>query len=61
MATFNFTGSTNNANIVLWSFSTTLEKRSDRDGVSVARGGLISAVNNLGVGVAAGDPFTVAG
>ena len=61
MATFNFTNSTNNANIVLWSFSTKLELRSDRDGVSVARGGLIEAVDNLGVGVAAGEPFTIAG
>lgn len=61
MATFNFTNSNNNANIVLWSFSTKLEKRSDRKGVTVARGGLIAAVNNLGVGVAAGEPFTIAG
>lgn len=61
MATLNFTSSTNNANVVLWSFGTKLEKHSDRDGTSVARGGLISAVNNLGVGVASGDPFTVLG
>jgi len=61
MATFNFTSSTNNANIVEWSFGTKLEKRSDRKGTSVVRGGLIAAVNNLGVGVAAGEPFTIAG
>jgi hypothetical protein len=61
MATFNFTSSTNNANVVLWSFGTKLEKHSDRDAVSTARGGLISAVNNLGTGVAAGEPFTILG
>lgn len=61
MATFNYTSSTNNANTVLWSFSTKLEKRSDRDGTSVVRGGLIAAVDNLGTGVAAGEPFTIAG
>lgn len=61
MATLNFTNSTNHANVVVWSFGTKLEKHSDRDGVTVARGGLISAVNNLGIGVASGDPFTVLG
>lgn len=61
MATFNATGSTNNANIVEWSFGTALELRSDRPGVTVARGGLVELIANLGVGVAAGDPFTIAG
>ena len=61
MATFNFASSTNNANVVLWSLCTKLELRSDRDGTSVARGGLIEAVNNLGVGVSAGEPFTILG
>lgn len=61
MATFNATASSNNANVVLWSLGTKLEKRSDRKGTSVVRGGLIAAVNNLGVGVAAGEPFTILG
>lgn len=61
MATFNFTSSTNNANVVLWSLCTKLEKHSDRKGTSVVRGGLISAIDNLGVGVAAGEPFTILG
>ena len=59
MATFNFTNTTNNANPVLWSFGTKLEKHSDRKSGSIARGGLISAINNLGTGVAAGKPFTL--
>lgn len=59
MATFNFTSSTNNVNPVLWSFGTKLEFRSDRASGSVVRGGLLEAVNNLGVGVAAGEPFTL--
>lgn len=61
MATFNFTSSSNNANVVLWSFGTKLEKRSDRKGTTVTRGGLISAINNLGLTVAAGEPYTVLG
>jgi len=61
MATVNFTSSTNNANAVLWSLGTKLEKHSDRDGVTVSRGGLISAINNLGVGVTAANPFTILG
>jgi len=58
MATFNAASSTNNANAVLWSLSTKLEYHSDRKTSTTVRGGLITAVNNLGVGVAAGDPFT---
>ena len=61
MATFNYTSSTNNANIVLWSFGTKIERHSDRDGTTVVRGGLISALNNLGTGVSQGEPFTVLG
>jgi len=59
MATFNFTSSTNNANPVFWSYSTKIEERSDRKTSTTARAGLIRAVNNLGVGVAAGEPFTL--
>jgi hypothetical protein len=59
MATFNFTSSTNNVNPVLWSFGTKLEYHTDRESGSFARGALVDAVNNLGVGVAAGEPFTL--
>lgn len=59
MATFNFTSTTNNANGVLWSFGTKLETHTDRKSGAFARGALIRAVNNLGVGVATGKPFTL--
>jgi len=59
MATFNATSSTNNANQVLWSYSTRLVWHTDRPSGSVARGGEVESVDNLGVGVATGDPFTL--
>ncbi len=61
MATFNATSSTNNANQVLWSYSTKLTFHTDRESGSFARGAEVttSSVNNLGVGVSAGDPFTL--
>jgi hypothetical protein len=59
MATFNFISSTNNINPVAWSLSTKLERHTDRKTSTTVRGGLISAANNLGVGVAAGKPFTI--
>jgi hypothetical protein len=59
MATLNFTSSTNNVNPVLWSLSTKLEYHTDREAGAFARGALIDSVNNLGVGVTAGDPFTL--
>lgn len=59
MATFNATSSTNNANTVLWSYQTKLVWHTDRAAGSVARGGEVQAVENLGVGVAAGDPYTL--
>lgn len=58
MATFNATASTNNANHVLWGYSTKLVFHTDRSVSGTARGGEVQAVENLGVGVAAGDPFT---
>jgi len=58
MATFNATSSTNNANQVLWSYSTRLVWHTDRDVSGTSRGGEVEAVHNLGVGVATGDPFT---
>lgn len=59
MATFNFTSSTNNANGVLWSLCTKLETHTDRKSGTFARGALIRSVNNLGVGVSIGKPFTL--
>ena len=60
MATFNATSSTNNANQVLWGWSTRLVLHSDRKAsATVLRGSLIEAVENLGVGVSLGDPFTL--
>jgi len=61
MATVNFTSSKNNANFVSWTLGTKLERLSDRDGVTVTRGGLISVISNLGVGVTAANPFTILG
>ena len=58
MATFNYTSSTNNVNPVLWSYSTRLVWTTDRDVSGTSRGGVVQSVDNLGVGVAAGDPFT---
>lgn len=59
MATFNATSSTNNANQVLWGWSTKLSYHTDRAVTGTARGGEVQAVENLGVGVATGDPFTL--
>lgn len=59
MATFNFTNSTNNANTLDWSYSTKIEVRTDRKTTLNARGGLVDSVDNLGVGVSTGNPFTV--
>lgn len=58
MATFNGNSATNNANQVLWSYTTRLVWHSDRAVGTIARGGEIQSVDNLGVGVAEGDPFT---
>lgn len=59
MATFNATSSTNNVNPVIWSWSTTIELRTDREAGAFAARALVDSVQNLGVGVAAGDPFTL--
>jgi hypothetical protein len=59
MATFNFTNSTNNANIVDWSYSTRIDEHTDRKTTLHARGATVDSVDNLGVGVASGNPFTV--
>jgi hypothetical protein len=59
MATFNAESSTNNVNQVVWGWQTTLELRTDRAAGSVARHGLVSSIQNLGVGVSTGDPFTL--
>lgn len=59
MATFNYTSSTNNINTVLWNLCTKLEFHTDRESGSFARGAAIATVENLGVGVTSGDPFTL--
>ena len=59
MATFNFTSSTNAVNAVLWSYSTALKWHTDRDVTGTNRGGEVESVENLGVGVATGEPFTL--
>ena len=59
MATFNATSSTNNSNQVLWSWGTRLTYHTDRSVTGAARGAEVQAVENLGVGVALGDPFTL--
>lgn len=59
MATFNHASSTNNVNTVLYSWSTRLTYNTDREAGSFARGAVVDSVNNLGVGVASGDPFTL--
>ena len=59
MATFNAAGSTNNVNQVLWSFGTKFEYRTDRAVTGTALHGAVKTIENLGTGVAAGDPFTV--
>lgn len=59
MATFNAASSTNNVNQVLWGWSTKLELRTDRDTSSHSRHDAVDSVENLGVGVATGNPFTI--
>lgn len=59
MATFNYTTSTNNVNTVLYTWSTRLSYNTDRPSGAIARGGVVLSVDNLGVGVASGDPFTL--
>lgn len=59
MATFNYTSSTNNSNQVVWSWQTTIEYRTDRTAGSTALHGLVQSLQNLGTGVATGDPFTL--
>lgn len=59
MATFNATSSDNNINPVVWSWSTTIELRTDREAGSFSARDLVDSVQNLGVGVATGDPFTL--
>ena len=59
MATFDFTSSTNNINVVLWSYSTRLVWHTDRKVTGTALHGEVQSVDNLGVGVATGDPFTL--
>lgn len=59
MATFNANSATNNVNTVLYSWSTRLTYNTDRESGSAARGAVLDSVNNLGVGVATGDPFTL--
>ena len=59
MSTFNATSSTNNVNTVLYTWSTKMVWHTDRSVTGVDRGGEVQAVENLGVGVAAGEPFTL--
>lgn len=59
MATRNATSSTNNGNQVLYSYSTKLVWHTDRDVTGTSRHGEVQAVNNLGVGVTATNPFTL--
>jgi len=61
MATFNAASSTNDVNAVLWSYSTKLAWHTDRKVGSYARGAQVKAAENLGVGVASGDPFSLIG
>jgi hypothetical protein len=59
MATFNFASSTNNVNQVLWSWSTKIELRTDRPTSAHNLHDAVDSVENLGVGVSAGEPFTI--
>ena len=59
MSTFNAASSTNCVNPVLWSYSTRLVWHTDRDVSGTAKHGIVESVDNLGVGVAAGDPFSL--
>jgi len=59
MATKNFTSSANRANVILWSHSTKIETHTDRKTSAHASHAEIAAINNLGVGVTATNPFTI--
>ena len=59
MATLNSNSATNNINTVLWTWGTTMEFRTDRAVTGTALHGLVTSLQNLGVGVTAGDPFTL--
>ena len=59
MATFNATSSTNDVNIVLWSYSTRLVWHTDRPTSLHDMHAEVMSVHNLGVGVAEGNPFTL--
>lgn len=58
MATINGTSSTNNVNAVSWSYSTKVVWHTDRAVSGTALHGEVQALENLGVGVTATDPFT---
>lgn len=58
MATVNYTSSTNNANFVLWSFSTAIDLYTDRATGALSLHDRITTISNLGVGVTASNPFT---
>lgn len=59
MATFNATSTANRINPVIYSYSTKIELRTDRDTSARNKYEVLSAVNNLGVGVSSGNPFTI--
>jgi len=58
MATINGNSATNNANTVLWSYSTKIELRTDRAVGSIALHGVVQAIENMGVGITLTNPFT---
>jgi hypothetical protein len=59
MATFNANSRDNNVNQVLWSYSTRLVWHTDRPTSLHDMHAEVDSVQNLGVGVASGDPFTL--
>jgi hypothetical protein len=59
MATRNSNAATDNANVVLWSYSTKIVKLTDRKTSAHSLHAELSAVNNLGVGVTFASPFTI--
>ena len=61
MATLNANSTTNDVNAVLWSYSTKLAWHTDRAVGTYSRAAEVQAVENLGVGVKDGDPFTLLG
>jgi hypothetical protein len=58
MATINSNSATNNANFVLWGWSTKIELRTDRPVGSSALHAAVSSIENLGVGITETNPFT---